>query len=61
MKDYHWISGSIAGSIKAKDMKDACRKAFKDQIPDKLDKYDKQQLYFGRIKVVKGKLPKYWG
>lgn len=61
MKDYHWICGSSAGKIRAKDMKNACKKAIWAQMPEKPDKYDKEKLYFGSMKVVKGKLPKYWG
>ena len=60
MDYYHWICGNAAAEIKAKDMKDACKKAIWAQMPDKLDKYDKKKLYFYRMKVVKGKLPKYW-
>lgn len=60
MEDYHWICGSSASGIKAKDMKDACKKAILAQMPAKPDKYDKKKLYFNAIKVVKGKLPKYW-
>lgn len=59
-KDYHWITGCTAGNIKAKNMKDACVKAMKAQIPAILDKYDEEKLYFNEMKVVKGKLPKYW-
>lgn len=57
---YHWISGSSANNIKAKNMKDACIKAILDQLPAKPDKYDKEELWFNEMKVVKGKLPKYW-
>lgn len=60
MEDYHWIRNSCAGILKAKDMKDACKKAIWAQMPDKPDKYDKEKLYFNEMKVVKGKLPKYW-
>jgi hypothetical protein len=57
MKDYHWICGSSAGNLRAKDMKDACKKAIWAQMPDK---YDKEKIYFHKMKVVKGKLPEYW-
>lgn len=60
MKDYHWISHSCSGSMRAKNMKDACKKAILAQMPEKLDKYDKKKLYFSSMKVVKGKLPKFW-
>lgn len=61
MKDYHWICGSRASNIKAKNMKDACKKAIWAQMPQNLDEYDNKKLYFLQMQVVKGKLPKYWG
>jgi hypothetical protein len=61
MEDYHWICGNRAGNVRAKDMKDACKKAIWAQMPENPDNYDKEKLYFGSMRVVKGKLPKYWG
>ena len=60
VKDYHWICGNHGCSIKAKNMKEACKKAILAQIPPKLDKYDKEKLYFHKMLVAKGKLPQYW-
>lgn len=61
MANYHWIMGSRAGNITAKNMKEACKKAIYAQLPKKLDKHDKKKLFFNEMKVVKGKLPEYWG
>lgn len=61
LHNYHWICGSSAGNLRAKNMVNACKSAILQQMPYKLDKYDKKKLYFGKMKVVKGKLPEYWG
>lgn len=60
MEDYHWICGSSACGIKAKNMKDACKKAIIAQMPANPDKFDKVKLYFNAMKVAKGKLPQHW-
>lgn len=41
-------------------MRDACIKAITHHLPAKPDKYDKKELWFNEMKVVKGKLPKHW-
>lgn len=60
LNDYHWISGSCSQNIKAKNMKNACIAAIKSQLPEKLDGHDKKVLYIDEMKVVKGKMPKYY-
>lgn len=59
MKDYYWISGNCAAAIKAKNMKEACKKAIYAQLPSNPD--SEEAIWFDKIKVVKGKLPKYCG
>lgn len=61
LKTYWWKSGtSTAGTVKAKNIKEACIKSFKHQFPAKLCRFDKKQLWFLELQVTEGKLPTSW-
>lgn len=57
MEDYNWVCGNFARNIKAKNMKDACKKAIIAQIPVNTDNKEQVILWFSAMKVAKGKLP----
>lgn len=60
MAKYHYISGSYAANIEAKNMKDACIKATKAQLSGPCDEKELVCIYVPKIKVCKGKLPENW-